>query len=136
MDRPDLYVRRLPPTGRSFWTQRVRQAYDDLAEPPRMFRHLAVIPFLLAARRRPRTLIFAAAGVVALAEIGRQKAGGKEIFSASASFLSPIWLIERGICSWIALGSRLFAGGCSYSGSKLVRAATPVRTLRRRLGYP
>ena len=136
VDRPDLYVRRLPPTGRSFLSQRVRQAYDDLAEPPRMFRHLAVIPFLLAARRRPQTLILAAAGVLALAEIGRRRAGGKEMFSASATFLSPVWLIERGICSWIALGSRIFGGGCSYSGSKLVRAATPVRKLRQRLGEP
>ena len=29
----DLYVRRIPPTTRHFWSQRRRQAYDELARP-------------------------------------------------------------------------------------------------------
>src|SRR3954470_9928525 len=32
----DLFVRRLPPTTRQFWSQRVRQAYDEFARPARL----------------------------------------------------------------------------------------------------
>ncbi|MGI9121136.1 MAG: hypothetical protein ACR2G7_13625 [Acidimicrobiales bacterium] len=41
---PDLFVRRLPPTAEHFWSQRVRQAYDDLALPPRLAAELALLP--------------------------------------------------------------------------------------------
>ena len=40
----DVYVRRLPPTTRRFWQQRVRQAYDEFAQPARMAAFLAVLP--------------------------------------------------------------------------------------------
>ena len=35
-DAPDLLVPRVPPTTHHFWSQRVRQAYDDLAQPWRL----------------------------------------------------------------------------------------------------
>ncbi|MBB5966693.1 glycosyltransferase [Planomonospora venezuelensis] len=44
----DLYVRRLPPDPARFWSQRVRQAYDDLAQPARMAFFLSVLPCLAA----------------------------------------------------------------------------------------
>ncbi|MDP9387655.1 MAG: glycosyltransferase family 2 protein, partial [Actinomycetota bacterium] len=52
----DLYVRRRPATAHQFWSQRVRQAYDDFALPARMAVELAVLPAtvaLLARRRAP-----------------------------------------------------------------------------------
>lgn len=133
VDRPDLHVRRLPPTVPRFWSQRVRQAYDDLAEPTRMARHLAVLPAVAMLARRPHKLLLAAAGVLTIAEMGRRRAGGTRVFGASTSFLSVPWLLERSICSWIALALRLVGGGCPYAGSTIVRAATPVRELRSRL---
>ncbi|MER6591925.1 hypothetical protein ABT214_08760 [Micromonospora purpureochromogenes] len=44
-----LHVRRLPPTAAHFRGQRVRQAYDDLAQPVRLLTSLAVLPGVLAA---------------------------------------------------------------------------------------
>jgi len=50
----DLYVRRLPPSSAHFRGQRVRQAYDDFALPPRMALELALVPALALAMRRHR----------------------------------------------------------------------------------
>ncbi|PLS75325.1 MAG: hypothetical protein CYG61_07850, partial [Actinobacteria bacterium] len=71
-DDPGCLVRRLPPTTRHFWGQRVRQAYDELARPPRMVASLALLPLAswLAARRRFSLLGAAMAATVALAEVG------------------------------------------------------------------
>jgi hypothetical protein len=134
VDRPDLYVERLPPTVERFWSQRVRQAYDDLAQPWRFARHLAVVPTVALLAQRPRQLLVAAAGVVTLAEIGRRRAGGRSVFGVQAGLLSLAWVLERGVCSWVALAWRLLRGGCPYAGSTFVRAATPVRELRLRVG--
>src|SRR5438270_6484351 len=49
---PDLLVKRRPPTTRRFWSQRVRQAYDDLAVPARLAFFLGLLPGLLWTRRR------------------------------------------------------------------------------------
>jgi plasmid stabilization system protein ParE len=136
VDRPDLYVRRLPPTARRFWSQRLRQAYDDLAEPSRLARHLAIVPTIALLGRRPRRLLALAAGVVAMAEIGRRRHGGTRVFGVPSSVLSLAWVLERGVCSWIALAWRLTRGGCPYAGSTILRAATPVRQLRLRGGTP
>jgi hypothetical protein len=131
---PDLYVRRLPPTARHFWSQRPRQAYDEFARPWRLCTYLALAPLAAwaLARRRWRRVAFAAAGAVALAEAGRRRAGGTAVFPKSASFFAPLWLIERSLCSWSALVSWL-RGGCRYSDTRLRTAATSRRALRRRL---
>jgi hypothetical protein len=109
----------------------VRQAYDDLAEPSRLARHLAIIPTIALSARRPRRILAAAICVVAVAEAGRQKASGTRVFGVQASLLSVPWVLERGVCSWIALTWRM-RGGCPYGGSKILRAATTVRELRLR----
>ena len=121
-----LYVRRLPPPAAHFRGQRVRQAYDDLAQPARLLTALAVLPGLAAAlaARRPGLLLGAAAGVVALAEAGRRRAGGGRVFPPSATLAAPLWLLERGACSWLALGQRLVLGGVRYRDTRIRRAAT------------
>ncbi|MEO3867403.1 glycosyltransferase family 2 protein [Nonomuraea sp. B12E4] len=126
-----LYVRRLPCDTRRFWSQRVRQAYDDLARPARMAAFLAVLP-ALALVRRPRRLLACAALAVALAEAGRWRAGGRRVFPVTGSLLAPAWIAERAICSWLALGAAL-AGGMPYAGGRIRRAAHSTRRLRRRV---
>jgi Glycosyltransferases, probably involved in cell wall biogenesis len=42
--RPDIYVLRRPSTSRHFWSQRIRQAYDELARPARLIVQLAILP--------------------------------------------------------------------------------------------
>jgi len=132
--RDDVFVARRPSTARHFLGQRVRQAYDELARPGRLAAQLAVVPAVtaLAAGRRWSALAAGAAAVAALAEAGRRRGGGRRVFPASAALLAPLWLLERGVCSWLAVGARVVKGGVDYRGNVLARAATPLAALRRR----
>ena len=131
----DCYVRRLPPTARHFWSQRVRQAYDDLAQPTRLAAVLLIVPGAARCVRRGqwRAVAVGAGAAVLAAEAGRRRAGGQAVFPASASFLAPAWLAERGVCSWLAVANRVLRGGCPYHGTIIRRAASSPRTLRRRV---
>jgi hypothetical protein len=129
--RRDLAVVRLPPTVRRFWEQRVRQAYDEFARPGRMIVFLAIAPGLVAVSRRARWApAAAAAAAIALAEIGRRRDGGTEMFPLATPLFAPLWVTERAVCSWLALGSRVVRGGVDYRGRVLRRSATPMRRLR------
>lgn len=136
VDAPGLYVRRLPPPARHFWSQRVRQAYDSFAVPVRLAAELAVLPAAVALARRRRTAALAGgAGLaVVVAEVGRRRHGGAAVFPPAASAMAPVWLAERAVCSWLAVGCRAVLGGVPYAGTVLTRAANSRRTLRRRLG--
>jgi len=130
----DLYVARRPPTTAHFLSQRVRQAYDDFAVPARIGAFLALGPLGLAALRRGhgRRVALGAAASVAVAEIGRRRAGGAERFPASASLLAPAWIAERSACAWLAVGARL-RGGIRYGDRRIKHSATPMRQLRKRM---
>jgi hypothetical protein len=133
--RPDLYVSRLAPSTERFVEQRIRQAYDDFARPARMAISLAVVPATVVAigRRRWGRLLTSVLATVAFAELGRRRAGGTAYVHRSTPLFAPVWILERGVCSWLAIGSRLVLGGCSYRGTIIQRAATPRRVLRRQL---
>jgi hypothetical protein len=132
-EAPDLFVRRLPPSPRRFLEQRVRQAYDDRATPLRMTLFLALGPAAIWAwRRRPALVPAAALASVLLAESGRRQAGGRGAFPAWTVLFAPLWIGERAVCEWIALLTRLRAGGVRYAGAIIRSAATPERVLRRR----
>jgi hypothetical protein len=130
----DLHVRRVPPSAAQFRSQRVRQAYDEFALPARLVCWLAVVPLvaLALARRRPRWIGLASAGLVVLAERGRRRGGGRRVFPASCSLLAPLWVAERGACIWLALLQRLRHGGVRYREAAIPVAAHSLRTLRRR----
>ena len=130
----DLYVRRTPPTPTHFWSQRARQAYDDFALPLRMTCWLAVIPAVTAMilRRHTSHLCLSATSVVLVAERGRRRAGGRSVFPATASLLAPVWILERGMCAWLAVLQRIRFGGIRYGESVIPTAAHSKRTLRRR----
>jgi len=131
----DLFVRRIPPGTAVFLSQRVRQAYDDLAQPERQALFLGLVPALGALTRRygAAAPVLAAGACIALAEVGRRRGRGRDVFPASASLLAPAWTLERAMCSWLALGSRAARGGIAYGDAVIPRAATPRRALRRRL---
>jgi len=132
----DLYVARIPPTVGRFLNQRVRQAYDDFSQPLRMVLFLAVLPALVVAvlRRRGRQVGTGVTGIVVLAEVGRRRSGGRHMFPPVASLLAPLWVLERGVCVWIALAQRVVAGGAVYRGERIRVAANSRRTIGRRLG--
>lgn len=141
----DLYVARVPPSAAHFWGQRTRQAYDDFALPLRMALWLAVLPLLVLdgrfckpvvdksapPRRRFRLALLAAAVAIAVAELGRRRAGGRAYFPASSSLLAPVWVLERGVCAWLAVLQRLRFGGVRYGDSVIPVAAHSERQLRR-----
>ena len=129
----DLFVARRPPSARHWRRQRIRQAYDDFALPARMASWLAIPPALVwaAIRRRPRAVLAGALAATALAELGRRRAQGAGYFPVSATLLAPIWLLERGVCAWLAVGARV-RGGARYGDVRLPLAANSQRRLRRR----
>jgi hypothetical protein len=129
----DLYVARRPPSASHFLSQRVRQAYDDLAIPARIGAFLAVAPLGARSLRRGRGRGLAAGAIAAigLAEVGRRRAGGTTRFPLSASLLAPAWIAERSLCVWLALAARL-RGGVLYGDRRLGLSANSMRRLRRR----
>ena len=140
---PWLWVRRRPPTARHFWRQRIRQAYDDLAQPVRLLIEASLLPSLVVAgglvyrsthkvRELGMVLALAVGVPVAIAELGRRRHGGRSAYPATAALWAPVWLVERAICVWAALGIRI-AGGIPYAGQRLIVAAHSVPHLRRAL---
>jgi len=125
VNAPQLVVLRTPPTAEHFWSQRVRHAYDDFAQPARLVAELALLPVLLAiAARRPRLLLIPVTAAVALGEVGRRRFGVVPAPRTSALWC-PVWLLERSVCVWIALGS-WSRGGVRYHGRRVRDAGLPV----------
>lgn len=133
----DLLVERRPPEAGRFFSQRVRQAYDEFALPGRLMFFLSIVPVLvlLVFTGRKRVLAAAAGLTIALAELGRRRAGGTRAFPVTASLLAPVWLLERGVCMWLAVLERL-RGGVPYRGRRIRVAAHRRRTIAARLPYP
>ncbi|TFV80995.1 glycosyltransferase [Microbacterium sp. dk485] len=127
----DLYVVRRPPSIRHFLGQRVRQAYDSLAQPGRLVAELAILPALLLARRRRAVLAALAGAAIVIGEVGRRRGGGARVFPPTAALWAPAWVLERGVTVWAALILRA-RGGVRYAGDRLSRAATSNRILRAR----
>jgi len=134
VNAPDVFVPRIAPPVRHFLGQRVRQAYDDLAEPGRLAVEASILPGVAVAVRRwgPRALLPPAALAVAMAELGRRRNGGATAFERTASLWSPLWVTERALCIWAALGHRAL-GGVPYRGRRIRLAAHSVRSLRRQV---
>lgn len=122
----DIFVKRLPPRTRQFWSQRVRQAYDEFARPLRLVFFLTLLPALIVCLRQHWWNGVGIGAIVAIgvAEMGRRRSGGTRVFPFVCSFLAPVWLLERAVCSWLALYERIVFGGILYSGGRLKNAAT------------
>jgi hypothetical protein len=128
------FVARRPSTARHFWSQRVRQAYDELARPRRLIAQLAILPAAVTTGLRYgwNPLAAGTLGLIGIAEIGRRRAGAARVFPVSATLLVPMWVSERALCSWLAVASRVLLGGVPYNGTRLRHAATPMHVLRAR----
>ncbi|WP_309071781.1 glycosyltransferase [Arthrobacter sp.] len=132
----DLFVGRIPPETGHFGRQRVRQAYDDFAQPLRLLLELSLLPALILLVRRfgAGACLPAAAVVVGVAERGRRRRGGRAVFPPTAALWAPAWVAERMLTVWAALGMRL-AGGVPYAGSRLPNAGNSPRALRRKYAH-
>jgi hypothetical protein len=128
----DVYVKRRPPTVRHFAGQRVRQAYDDTAQPWRLALFLPLLPTALSGELGRRIVAGTLLGSAGLAEMGRRRARGRRIFPARASLAAPLWVAERAVCSWLAIWRLVVLGGVRYADQRLATAAHSGRTLRQR----
>jgi len=131
-NRPDIFVRRLPPTPRDFRRQRVRHAYESLAQPTRMAAELSLLPAFtwLVFTRKWKTIRITAVVIVGAAEAGRRWHGGRRVFPPTSALFAPAWLLERAVCSWVAAWLRS-RGGLHYAGTTFRTAGHSVRFLRR-----
>jgi hypothetical protein len=133
---PQLFVERRPPTARHFFKQRVRQAYDDFAQPGRLCAELALLPILAGLlfqppRRRLRAVLGGACTAVAVAETGRRRHGGRNVYPVRTVLFAPLWAVERAVCIWLALALRI-RGGIPYGGVRIKTAAHSAAHLRLR----
>ncbi len=127
--RRDIYVRRLPPTARHYFSQRVRQAYDEFARPLRLLAALAIVPLCIV---HPSAIgAFSGVSIVA-ALYGWLRNRGYRYFPPLAVALAPLWLAERAICAWLAVYERVRYGGVRYAGGIVRRAASSPKELRRK----
>jgi glycosyl transferase family 2 len=128
----DLLIARRPPTTAHFARQQVRQAYDELARPSRLLVSMAVLPATVVAlgRGRGHAVVTVALIIAAAAETGRRRAGGRSAYPMSSVVLAPPWMCWRSLCSWAAVVARM-RGGVKYRDTRIRRAATPMRELRR-----
>lgn len=119
----ELYVARRPPTVGTFLDQRVRQAYDDLAQPVRLLWEASWLPLLVWAwARGPRAVVLALTLPVVMAEVGRRRHAGRGVFAPHAALWAPLWVLERAITVWLAVGQRV-TGGARYRGQRIPIAA-------------
>jgi len=126
---PDIFVVRRPPTSAHFARQRVRQAYDSRAQPSRMAVELVILPGLLAAFTRRRSVLAAMlASTVVVAAVGRGRGSGGQVFGWRSCLWAPVWVTERGVSCWVALASAL-RGGVRYGGGRLFIAAHAMEVL-------
>jgi len=124
----DLFIPRRPPTVTRFAEQRVRQAYDDFAQPARLLFEASWLPVLLTtAARRPAVVPALLAVPVLVAEIGRRRHRGRTAFPASSAGWAPLWVLERAVTVWAAIAVRC-RGGVRYRGERIRTAATRPRT--------
>ncbi|MEO6701330.1 MAG: glycosyltransferase family 2 protein [Jatrophihabitantaceae bacterium] len=123
-NRPDIFVQRIPPTIGDFRRQRVRHAYESLAQPLRFTAELGLLPTLsyLIFRHKWKALIKFMATFIAAAEFGRRRHEGRNFFPPTSALFVPAWLAERALCAWVAAWHRLH-GGVQYSGENFLIAA-------------
>lgn len=127
--RRDIYVRRLPPSAAHYWSQRVRQAYDEFARPMRLLAALSIVPSCIV---RPSLVAAFSALAITAALVGWTRAKGYRYFPALAVVAAPLWLAERAICAWLALYERVRFGGVRYAGRIVKHAASSPKELRRK----
>ncbi len=132
--RRDIYVRRLPPSSGHYFSQRVRQAYDEFARPVRLLAALAIIPScsIALAMHFPVFVAAIAASAIIVAFVGLMRAHGYRHFPWIAALLAPLWIAERAVCAWLAIYERVRFGGVRYAGRIVRRAASTQRELRQK----
>lgn len=128
----DLFIARIPSSTRHFLGQRIRQAYDDFAQPGRLVIEASLLPLIVWAMRRCVRMLGLLLLCCTVAEIGRRRHDGRSVFPASSALWAPLWLMERALCVWRAVFLRI-TGGVRYRGARLKTAANSSAKIRQQL---
>jgi hypothetical protein len=116
----DFFVLKRPPSFRKWLEQRPRQAYEDFGLRAKTGMFLSLLPagaLLSAIGRWHAGAIYAvsvAIGSVLLAVGGRCRGRAAKYFPLSACFFAPLWVFERALSSYWALGHYLARGGYPF----------------------
>ena len=71
---------------------------------------------------------------VLAAEMGRWRDGGRTVFPWLASAAAPLWVMERGVCAWVALLARVTAGGVPLQRAPAIARRQLTRRAHRAMG--
>src|SRR5207248_895924 len=113
----DFFVRKMPPTLPKWKEQRPRQAYEDFPLRTKTALFASVLPLALVtavAGGVPLLAIFAGAifaSSVAVAAIGWSRGRARKFFPAAVCFFAPLWVLERAVSTYWAMGWYLVRGG-------------------------
>ena len=121
----DLFVRKRPPTLRKWIEQRPRQAYEDFGLRLKTILFFALpLAFLLIGPSFGLTGLAIFLGAIALCSIilagkGWMRGRARQYFPMSTIFFAPLWIIERSLSTYWALGWYLVRGGYPF-GDRLL----------------
>ena len=123
----DLFVCKRPPTLRKWFEQRPRQAYEDFGLRAKSALFFALPVLLFAAGvifgwgGFGAALLAITASAILLAQRGRARGRARDFFPASTILFAPLWVIERSLSTYWALGWYLFRGGYPFGDRLLTR---------------
>ena len=123
----DLFIRRNPPPFRKWLEQRPRQAYEDfgLRGKTLFFATLLPLAVFLAFAGQGQALMFLAialgVGSILIAAAGRARGEAAQVFSQSACWFAPVWILERMASTYVAFYWYLVRGGYPFGDRILSR---------------
>ena len=126
----DLFVRRRPPQLAEWLHERTRQAEDDFAMPIKSAFFFALIPMAILLTMFGGVRIAGGyLGAIAFAAIGlavRGRIGAGSVFPLRACFYAPLWVVERAISVYWALGLKM-RGATVPADGEVVAEKTSAR---------
>lgn len=130
----DVFVRRSGTPFREWLRERTRQAEDDFALPVKSAFFFALVPLILAlviaVGGRMAAGYAGAIGFAAVALAARGRSGARAFFPLHVCLFAPLWLLERSISVYCAIGLRLR----SATQAPARTAVSSHRTARRASG--
>ena len=122
----DLFVRKNAPPFRKWLEQRARQAYEDFPLRVKTIIFASVLPLALLAwalggfKAFSFFVVVLGAGSMTLAVLGRARGGARDFFPRRACAFAPLWIVERALSTYWAIGWFLLRGGYPF-GERLLR---------------
>jgi hypothetical protein len=126
----ELFVRRRPPQLGEWLHERTRQAEDDFAMPVKSAFFFALIPMaILLTMFGGLRIAGGYLGAIAFASVAlavRGRIGAGSVFPLRACFYAPLWVLERAVSVYWALGLKM-RGATAPAGGEVLAEKTSAR---------